>query len=210
MKIQFNILKEKIKNNILWILIIVFLVLLNLILLSVKPIQIKSTKLDFLTLIGFPGITEYNGISLLILLYQLGWTLYINYIFYIHEFEHSLENILLRINQKKWIISKIIIIVPAIILCKIVFILLIYLYFCEDLSFSITYIIYPIFYTIFLTLELISIINFLKTNNIIKVIVGIVIAYILFINFNIWFIIAIILVLIYINIKYFNIKKITS
>ncbi len=161
MKLQYNILKNIIKENIWWIIIFIILSSLNILLLITKPIFISITPNDFLPLIGY-STGNKDSISILLFLYQIILYIQITHNYYTYE-ANTPNNILLRIpNQNNWLINKISIIYIFTIITKLLQILIIYLFFINYFPLKINYFLIPILYLLTITNIIITINNFTK------------------------------------------------
>lgn len=210
MILQFEILCGKLKNNWFWFVILIFISLLNLILYHVRPSQIQITNEDLFSLTCYPSSIEYGFVSLLLTMYQFGLLIYIIYIFYIHEFEHSFENIILRVNQKKWIISKIIVTFVFTFFLRLIYFGLIYLYFYDKISFQLNYLIYPIIYSMFISIMVLFCLNFSDKKRYYIYIISFIVSFILFKRFKLILALLIISTLILAIFLNFNFKKYCS
>ena len=185
MKVQMKILLEILKKSWLWIIIFVVLAILSLIFYMVRPPEILITENDFLAMVSYPKNINSSFICFLLSLYQIGTTIYLIYIYYTYEFTYSFENIILRINEKKWIFEKIITCILFLILVRSIYMFLIYLCFFKTIDLSLNFITYPVVYHVLISIILITIINCLKRKNILDLIIVFAIGYLLFNIFNI-------------------------
>ncbi len=205
MSLQIKILLNKIKENWIWFFILSLLTILCLILYSVRGSRL--TQFDLLSLICYPRLTNNTYMSMLISLYQIALNIYIIYIFVNYDFEYSFDNIVLRINNKKWILYKIVCSILFVLFFKLIQIILIYLFFYNKIDFKIIYLFYPLIYFILITLLTILVLSFAGKKKNIYFIILIIVEYTLYINFNFLISIIISIFLIIFTIYYFNLKK---
>ena len=110
MKIQINILMLKLKENIKWFILLILLLVLCLILYHVGTTENSTVSTnDFLMLLNYPSLTNYSNVTALLAIYNFVLYIYIAYVFYTYEFNFSFQNIILRVKDNIWILSKIII-----------------------------------------------------------------------------------------------------
>lgn len=207
MNIQIKILLYNLKKSWLWIVIFILLVILSIIFYEVRPISLELQRNDFINLISYPERNDLNFISLLITIYQIGFIIYYMYIYYCYEIEHSFENIIIRINEKKWIFQKIVSSIIFIIFVRIIYTVVVYMYFQKVLSFELGFIFIPILYYILISMILLTIINFISIDNGIKFLLSFIISCLFFIKFNVYIVLLLIIILINFNLKFFNFKK---
>lgn len=207
MKLQFNILIAQLKKNWLWILIFILLTILGIIFYYIRPTGIEFKEEDFLMFIAYPSNMNYGTIPLLLLIYQIGLTIYLIYTLYTFELYNSFENVMLRIKQKKWIVNKLITNFLFIIIFKVSQIFIIYILFLKQLSFKYIYLVSPIIYNVILLLLIMTSVNFIKKQNFIFYFIPLIIGFLIFVKFNIWLCLIFIIILLILNIKHFNFKR---
>ena len=206
MKLQYNILKNIIKENIWWIIIFIILSSLNILLLITKPIFISITPNDFLPLIGY-STGNKDSISILLFLYQIILHILIIHNYYTYE-SNTPNNILLRItNQNNWLINKISIIYIFTIITKLLQILIIYLFFINYFPLKINYFLIPILYLLTITNIIITINNFTKHSKLFIYILITLIIYITLPFLKPIIILIINIILLTYNILKFNLKR---
>lgn len=207
MNIQVKILLRNLKKSWLWIVIFALLTILSLIFYMVRPIDIELSRNDLISLISYPTNNELNFIALLITIYQIGFVIYYIYTYYSYEFEHSFENIIIRVDEKKWIFQKIFSSIIFIVFLRLIYTGLLYIYFYKAIPFELGFIFVPIVYQVLISLILITIINFIKIDSGINFLSSIIISFLFFINFNFWISLLLIIVLICINGTIFSFKR---
>lgn len=207
MKIQFHILIEVIKKNWIWYFIFFLLVSLNLIFYTVRPNTILLSENDFFALINYPKNVNYSLINLLFHIYQIGIAVYSVYIFYRYELEFAIENIILRIDAKKWIFQKIVLILATTIIINALYIATIYLIYFREIHFHLNYIIFPIIYNSLIGIILITFTNIFKDKDIMIFISTFLICILMLNFFNFFIAIILTLTLSILNILLFNFKK---
>jgi hypothetical protein len=207
MKAQIKILLETFKKSWLWITIFVILAMLSLLFYAIRPTEVLITENDFLAMISYPKNIHSGFICFLLSLYQIGITIYLIYIYYTYEFSHSFENIILRVNEKKWIFEKVVTCTVFLILIRLIYMYLIYLYFFKTITLNLNFIMYPVIYHVLISIILITIINFLKRKSILDLIIVFIVSYLLFNIFNILVALIIIAFLFIINFIFFHFKN---
>ncbi len=205
MRLQLKIFLKILKQNLLWILFGVILIGLGIIFIKVKPKEIKFNIENFLILIGYPNIKKISFVSSLLIIFQIIFINYLIYLYYSFEFDNSFENIILRINHKKWLINKLALIILFIFIIKLLEIFVIHLFF-PTIHLKIDFIFIPILYCLSTNIIFITILNFLGYKNILSLIFILLVNYIVFNFFNIYIIAFAFIFLILINLKYFNFK----
>lgn len=203
MKIQYQILKKALKKNLIWLLLLLILVGIYNFINQVKQI---NPALEFLQIINNSPIKEMNTIEITICLYQIILVIYMTYIIYTYEMNNSFQNILLRINEKKWILSKYLILILFIIFYKIIYIYVAFLEFSNLLSLDIVYFIKSIIFDIVICLTTITCINFIKNKYLFLFLLTFLVS-ILEIKRNLFLNCAIIMILLFINYKNINFHK---
>ena len=206
MILQLKILFKIIKENYKWIVLFICLVILDYIFLVVRPYQIKLSQNDFYSIIGFPNLNN-SFISILLYIYQFCFLLYISYVFFKDDFEHSFENVILRIDSKKWITNKIIILCLFIVMCKLFQVLIIYACFFNKIEWSFKYLIYSILISLLVSTFVPFNLNFPKKLHPILIVMEIVVFLYSFVNINSIFPYIVIFGICFYNINYFNFKK---
>lgn len=207
MKIQIYILLQNLKKSWLWIIILMFLMILSLIFYSVRPVGLEVSSNDFIALLGIPLQKQYSFFALLISIYQMGFTVYFVFIYYSYELDFSFENIILRVNEKKWIFEKIFVCIVFTIIMRLTYTGLTYIYFHNKILFEASFIILPVIYHILISMILITIINFIKLDNSLKFFITIILSFLVFIKFITCIATMLIIILICLNIIHFYFKK---
>lgn len=165
MKIQLTILKQLLKKNIFWILLLFLLASLSFITYQFRPLELEYTKNDLLQLLCYPGISNKNFFGLLLSIYQISFTIYFVYSFFTYEVERSFSNIILRSNQKRWIIYKLVVCVGFVFFLQFFYVLFLVLLFMSKISISLDYFMIPI--TIHMGLTVITMIFCTYISNIV-------------------------------------------
>lgn len=206
MKLQRQVLFDVIKKNRLWINI--FLLIISFMVIFYLCLPNRLSDMDkFFIMISYPQNFEFDFITILFLTYQIVWAIYLFYLYYTYELEYSFENVILRCDDKKWLLMKFLVLFIFTVLYKTIYTFLIYAFFFKKINFNIDFVIYPIIYSFFLATVLFSCINFVKEQKIFIIIITLVSSYLMFIYFNIWGSIILGLVLLIINFLLFNFKR---
>lgn len=191
-------------NNKKWFLLLLLLLALRVLLLH---FNIKFEPKSFYCLINFPGAKYSNMLDLLLLIFQIGLTIYFTYFLYTYEIDFSFFYIILRSNLKKWLIVKLVSILSYIIIYRLVFILLSSVYFIDKMSFNPISIIVSILFHISISLIVITIFNVIKRKDI-SILLDLIIIFLTFKFFNIYFLILMDLILIISNFYIIKNRKI--
>ena len=206
MRLQLEIMLSVIKKTWFWLGILVFLSLIKIVLYTFNVHANVSYEAEFLSFLFIPGFTNYNLSTLLIGIYQTILVIYIVYVFYTYELNNAFFNVILRANEKKWIVSKLLLITIFNILFKLIYQFLIYLYFKNYIFFELEYFLYPVVYDLLLSLFIILMINFINKNKLIGFVVIILLSFIIFKYFNVFIALFLIGILIAVNIFKFHFK----
>lgn len=207
MILQGSILLKIIKKNCKWLILFICLILLYFILLFVRSSEIKITENDFFPVIGYPMLNN-SFVSILLYVYQFVFLIYISYIFFKSDFEHSLENIILRIDSKTWIMQKIIILIIFAITFKAFQFLIGYFYFWNKISCNLTYFLPSLIFSLLVVSFVSFNLNFSKKYNILLLPVEIIMYIYIFVNKNIIFSIFFIIIIFFCNIIFFKFKNV--
>ena len=210
MKLQRKILFRTLKNSWLWITILIIVSALALIFCAVRPGDIEIIATDFLSLIFYPLVKEYTVFSLLVLIYQIGLHIYLIAKFYAYEFSYSFENIIMRVSSKKWIANKMFFVFIFTVVTRILYILLMFIYFSHNLVFLPEYLLYSVICSLLLSFTVISVINFYKLHHYLIIFLIGLIFVLGFIYFNFYLTILLIFILIILNFEVCNLKKIVE
>ncbi len=206
MILQLNIFLNILKKSYRWILIFALIIFLDIIFITVRPDQIQISLEDFFPLIGYPTLSS-NFISMLIYVYQYVFLLYIIYSFIQYDFDYSFENIILRIDSKKWIFYKSFISYMFVILMKIIQISVIYVYFRNYIDFQVDFFISSIVIGLLIVSFLLFNVNFSKKIFILLFVIELIIFALTFKYFNIIFLMIIIFTISIFNIINFKFKN---
>ena len=164
MKIQLSILFTKIKENIKWLVLLIILSILCLILFKTNNIGVSRIK-DFLILINYPNFSKTNNFSLIVGIYNIVLFIYLGYLYYTYEFTYSVENIIIRTEEKKWFINKNLVFFLYTLIFTIINTLLIYIYFYGKFEFKVEYLYMPLIFRILIFQTSIIIFNNIKSHD---------------------------------------------
>lgn len=208
MKIQFNILKRIISKNYIWIIILYFLLILCLIYYSVRPGFEKNLLDDYLLLINYPLNVNKNSIQTLIYLYYILLNSFLFYDYVSYEITNCCENVLLRINKKKWIFFKIVIYTLFIFIMCLINSIIFYLYFLKKFPFDVRYIIIPFFYFILHNFIILFLFYIFNSKKLIIFILSFVIVHIIYYIQNVMGIIILIIIFFILSVFFFDIRRV--
>ena len=107
MNFEGKILWMNLKKALKWYVLLIALIMGNMIYFKVRPDGIELNSNDLLSLIILPKGNGSSNISLLYF-YQLGLHIYFCYIFFMTELKEQFYYMVSRIDEKKWIIGKMI------------------------------------------------------------------------------------------------------
>lgn len=107
MNFEGKILWMNLKKALKWYVLLIALIMGNMIYFKVRPDGIELNSNDLLSLIILPKCNGSSNISLLYF-YQLGLHIYFCYIFFMTELKEQFYYMVSRIDEKKWIIGKMI------------------------------------------------------------------------------------------------------
>ena len=201
MKFELEVLKEVIKRNYLWF-IIFFLINTSVILLMLFT---KDISYLYAT-VCYPKNID-NSLSILVFMYQVVFTIYLSYEFYIYELKEAKENITLRINEKKYIILKIIFLVSFTIIFRIIYNSLVMLVLTNIIKFDTMLVIIPIIYHVILILFTYFVINFINQTKFVQILLVLLFSYIMYNYLNINILLFLLIILLVVNIVFFDFKK---
>lgn len=210
MKIQFTILKNNIKNNWYWFLILFVLTIISLAIYLLRPSFIELSKEDFISLTCYPVKNFKDYIGFLLSYFTIIINVYIIYLYYNYELEHTSLNIFLRIKDKNWLIYKMITLFIFIVSFRTIYVLLLFIPFINKIPFDNNLIFNNIMYFLSLSLTIITLSNFLHKYKILNLILSVLLPITLFHIYNKLYIFIYIITLILINYTLFNFKKYTS
>lgn len=173
MKIQVNILFEIIRKNFFW-LVFLFILVFCKTLSILFTFNTQEVENQFLSLISMP-----QNFSILNI-YQLVLIVYITYRFYVYEFKNSFENVILRANEKKWILNKMITVSIIAFLVRLIDFFVPYLLFSKEINLNINYFLTPFLYHYAIALCVVLITNLFREKQIITFLVSIISTYLIF------------------------------
>lgn len=207
MKIELNLLINKIKTDKLWIISFILVFIICLIYVSINYIDLENKKEIYALLINYPNTSLKNDfIYILYNLYFIVFTIYFSISYFSYDLTNFNESLIIRENSKKWIIKRIVSILFIIIITKLIGSLVISLFFNDSIGIKILLI--SILYQIVISLISITSYSLIK-KDIFSVIVSAILSVILFLYLtNIYIIITIILLLIIYNYLTFSFKEI--
>lgn len=160
----------------------------------------ESILTNFITI---PSKNFFNTLYL----YQFFCQFLIVYYFYYYEIHHSFANVVLRINPRKWLITKLITLSCIIILFRTIIFLFTYLIYHNHCEITIYDFITSLSYSLMISYISIIIFNLFKGFTALKVLLILFLALILNYHFNTWYMLIIIVLLIF-EVRLFNFKKI--
>ncbi len=209
MILQANILLKIIKKNYKWFIIFLFIIFLYFIFLTVRPFVIATSVKDLFPVIGYPSF-DNDYIAMILYLYQYVFLMYITYTFFMIDFEHSFDNLILRIDSKTWLLQKMFVITLFIVVFKIIQFIFAYIYFYNTIAFSFEYLFSVIMLSLLIANIVILNLNFSKKNKIIALVVEMIMFFFIFKYFQIIILIPLIIIICLYNFIFFNFKKVIS
>lgn len=160
MKIQSRILLNRVKKNILYIIIYLISLMLGILLFYLRNKQLSFNVDEFLLLINFPKILNISYLYELIKIYEIGLLVYLVYDYYTYDLNYSQDNIMIRESVNKWYLNKIITFSIFIIIFKIFEVSILYLIHSSEISFNIDFYLYPIIFDIFILIIITALYNY--------------------------------------------------
>ena len=197
MKIEFNLIKNKIKKDKTWLIILLMLTIINIIYCYLNYNKI-SNNIYYMNLVGYPLINEKLDIYVLYNIYYITYIVYYSISYFNYELENLKENIVIRENDKKWFIRKVISILLYIVTLKLITILIIDVFSNFKYSFNIN--------IILISIITITVNNIVKKNTLV-IIISIILSFLIFFSIkNILFLFILLLLLLVLNIIFFKFK----
>ena len=92
MKIEFNLIKNKIKKDKTWLIILLMLTIINIIYCYLNYNKI-SNNIYYMNLVGYPLINEKLDIYVLYNIYYITYIVYYSISYFNYELENLKENI---------------------------------------------------------------------------------------------------------------------
>lgn len=205
MKIEFNLIKNKIKKDKIWLIILLMLTIINIIYCYLNYNKI-SNNIYYMNLVGYPLINEKLDIYVLYNIYYIAYIVYYSISYFNYELENLKENIVIRENDKKWFIRKVISILLYIVTLKLITILIIDVFSNFKYSFNIDIILIINLYLFLISIITITVNNIVKKNTLV-IIISIILSFLIFFSIkNILFLFILLLLLIVLNIIFFKFK----
>ncbi len=207
MKIELNLLINKIKADKIWIISFISVFIICLIYVSINYVDFENKKEIYALLINYSNTNLKNDfIYTLYNLYFVVFTIYFSMSYFSYDLTNFNESLIIRENSKKWIIKRTVTILFIIIFIKLVGSIVISLIFNNSLNIKILLI--SILYQIIISLIGITSYSLIK-KDIFSVIVSVILSVVLFLYLtNIYIILVSILLLIVYNYLSFSFKKI--
>lgn len=205
MKIEFNLIKNKIKKDKIWLIILLMLTIINIIYCYLNYNKI-SDNIYYMNLVGYPLINEKLDIYVLYNIYYITYIVYYSISYFNYELENLKENIVIRENDKKWFIRKVISILLYIVTLKLITILIIDVFSNFKYSFNINIILIINLYLFLISIVTITVNNIIKKNTLV-IIISIILSFLIFFSIkNILFLFILLLLLLVLNIIFFKFK----
>ncbi len=206
MKIEFNLIKNKIKNDKIWLVILLILTIINIMYCYLNYNKINNS-IYYMNLIGYPLINEKLDIYVLYNIYYIAYIIYYSISYFNYELENLKENIIIRDNDKKWFIRKIISILLYIVILKLIVILIIDVFSNFKYSFNLNIILLINLYLSLISIITITINNIIK-NNTLVIIISMILSFLVFFSIkNILILFLLSVLLLILNIIFFKFKK---
>ena len=205
MKIEFNLIKNKIKKDKTWLIILLMLTIINIIYCYLNYNKI-SNNIYYMNLVGYPLINEKLDIYVLYNIYYITYIVYYSISYFNYELENLKENIVIRENDKKWFIRKVISILLYIVTLKLITILIIDVFSNFKYTFNINIILIINLYLFLISIITITVNNIVKKNTLV-IIISIILSFLIFFSIkNILFLFILLLLLLVLNIIFFKFK----
>lgn len=207
MKIELNLIKNKIKKDKTWLIIYLISLLICIIYSFLNYGKMLDNSDLISSLIGYP-YTEFKDTIIYILfnIYQFVYFIYFSVTYINEELDEYKDNLIIREKSNKWVIKKIISIVSYIIILKIINILIVSIIFKSIINLK--FIMTTLLYNLIISLIAVFINNSIK-NNSYGIIISLIISYLIFFYLkNIIFIILLFVALIILTMITFSFKKI--
>lgn len=207
MKIELNLLINKIKADKIWIISFISVFIICLIYVSINYVDFENKKEIYALLINYSNTNLKNDfIYTLYNLYFVVFTIYFSMSYFSYDLTNFNESLIIRENSKKWIIKRTVTILFIIIFIKLVGSIVISLIFNNSLNIKILLI--SILYQIIISLIGITSYSLIK-KDIFSVTVSVILSVVLFLYLtSIYIILVSILLLIVYNYLSFSFKKI--
>ena len=103
MRVQNKIALNCVKKSLRWFVILLVIVVIYII--TIKFLR-SPTITDFYSILGIVDLSNTSFFGILMMIYQYAVTLYFSYIFYNYEINEEVDNVIIRMDQQKWIITK--------------------------------------------------------------------------------------------------------
>lgn len=207
MKIELNLIKNKIKKDKTWLTIYLISLLICIIYSFLNYGEILNNSELINSLIGYP-YTEFKDtiIYMLFNIYRIVYFIYFSVTYVNEELDEYKDILIVREKSNKWIIKKVISIILFIIILKTINILTISILFQDIIDYKI--ILITLLYSITISLTGVIFNNNLR-NTSLGVIISLIVSYIIFFYLkNIILMIVLLLILLILIIKPFSFKKI--
>lgn len=208
-KLEWEMIKDVFKKNKIWLTIYLMFIFIETLIIILRPIMVPVTDPDFLSLIGHPLYYDYNFTTILLKIFQVCLIIYYAYQVNTYEYQSSIDLFLLRLEERKWFKVKLLSLIFLFSSFEFIFITFLAAFFMPyfSLKFSIYFDI--LLYDLNIVLLTITITNCLfnsKTSLLVLFIM--LLAYLMLIFFNVYFLLAMIIVQMLINLYFFRFKKI--
>lgn len=201
MNIQINVIVENIKKNCVW-----FILFIGLVFFKALSILLEISKVDIVDDVSLLlSMPRYMNI---LNLYQIIFVIYFTYKFYTFEFKHSFENIVLRINDSRWLFNKILMLIIFNLILRLLSIFIAYMFFSNRVIFNLNHLLLPFLYYSYVIIQTVLIINILKKQELFVFITSLLCAYLTFIYLDYPIVIILLFAFILINFKIFKFKTI--
>lgn len=196
--IQFNVLKENLKKNYIYILIFFLYLMVKIILFKIDYNNSYDVIIPIFGVLG-------KQIDLLIL-YKIILVLFLVYSFYTYEFNSIYDFILPRINLSKFYLSKILFMLVIIFVINIIHLVICFLCFSNIVAFDMSIIMDSTMYFIIIGLIEVLFINLFKSKFLIFIL-SFICSYLYFINFKYCYLLCFVLMIIgYVSFR-LNVKR---
>lgn len=161
MKIQLEIFTLCLKKILKWYLIMIAIAIMYII--SIQFAR-KIGYNDLIIILGNFDLNHLDFFGILLMIYHCSFTIYFSYLFYTYELDKCIYSILLRLNSKRWIKSKLFIQLLGILFLRLFYYLVILLIMQFDVKKHITIIITSMSIHLLLSILVVFFFNHIKKN----------------------------------------------
>lgn len=160
MKIQLEIFTLCLKKILKWYLIMIAIAIMYIISIQLAR---KIGYNDLIIILGNFDLNHLDFFGILLMIYHCSFTIYFSYLFYTYELDKCIYSILLRLNSKRWIKSKLFVQLLGILFLRLFYYLVMLLIIQFDVKKHITIIITSMSIHLLLSILVVFFFNHIKT-----------------------------------------------